>query len=66
MQAIYQMIKTVAVTTSTVLITGESGTGKELVARAIRSTSIAPPLRLCRSTAIAFTERCWNRSCLAT
>lgn len=35
MQAIYQMIETVAEVQSTVLISGESGTGKELVARAI-------------------------------
>src|SRR5918993_1308337 len=35
MQALYQMIETVAQVTSTVLVTGESGTGKELVARAI-------------------------------
>src|SRR5437660_9473818 len=35
MQAVYQMIETVAQVPSTVLITGESGTGKELVARAI-------------------------------
>ncbi len=35
MQAVYQMIETVAQVQSTVLITGESGTGKELVARAI-------------------------------
>ncbi|HEV8487270.1 MAG TPA: sigma-54 dependent transcriptional regulator [Blastocatellia bacterium] len=39
MQAIYQMIQTVASTTSTVLITGESGTGKELVARGIHDKS---------------------------
>jgi len=39
MQAVYQMIETVAATTSTVLITGESGTGKELVARAIHNMS---------------------------
>jgi two-component system, NtrC family, response regulator PilR len=35
MQAVFQMIETVAQVQSTVLITGESGTGKELVARAI-------------------------------
>src|ERR671912_72619 len=35
MQAVYQMIETVAAVQSTVLITGESGTGKEMVARAI-------------------------------
>ena len=35
MQAVFQMIETVAQVASTVLINGESGTGKELVARAI-------------------------------
>ena len=39
MQAVYQMIETVAPVQSTVLITGESGTGKELVARAIHNLS---------------------------
>jgi two-component system, NtrC family, response regulator PilR len=39
MQAVYQMIETVAVVQSTVLVTGESGTGKELVARAIHNLS---------------------------
>ncbi len=39
MQAIYQMIETVAEVQSTILITGESGTGKELVARAIHDLS---------------------------
>ena len=39
MQAVYQMIETVAEVPSTVLITGESGTGKELVARAIHNLS---------------------------
>jgi DNA-binding NtrC family response regulator len=39
MQAVYQMIETVAEVQSTVLVTGESGTGKELVARAIHDMS---------------------------
>ncbi len=39
MQALYQMIETVAQVQSTVLVTGESGTGKELVARAIHDMS---------------------------
>ncbi|MBS1771012.1 MAG: sigma-54-dependent Fis family transcriptional regulator [Acidobacteria bacterium] len=39
MQAIFQMIETVAEVPSTVLIFGESGTGKELVARAIHDLS---------------------------
>ncbi len=39
MQAVYQMIETVAEVQSTILITGESGTGKELVARAIHDLS---------------------------
>ncbi len=39
MQAVYQMVETVAEVQSTVLINGESGTGKELVARAIHNLS---------------------------
>ncbi len=39
MEALKQTIRTVASTSSTILIQGESGTGKELVARAIHSCS---------------------------
>jgi len=39
MQKIFELIRTVADTTATVLVTGETGTGKELVARAIHANS---------------------------
>jgi DNA-binding NtrC family response regulator len=39
MRALFQMIETVAGTSTTILISGETGTGKELVARAIHQTS---------------------------
>ena len=39
MQKVMEMVKTVAVTDTTVMIRGESGTGKELIARAIHNQS---------------------------
>ncbi|MGE9985988.1 sigma-54-dependent transcriptional regulator [Desulfovibrio sp. SGI.169] len=39
MSALWEMIRTIAPTDATVLITGESGTGKELVARAVHAAS---------------------------
>src|SRR3954463_8902000 len=39
MMALFQLVETIAPTSSTVLITGESGTGQELVARAIHVNS---------------------------
>ena len=40
MLAVFDLVESVARTTSTVLITGESGTGKELVARALHQQSL--------------------------
>ena len=40
MLALFQLVDTIAPTSSTVLISGESGTGKELVARAIHFNSL--------------------------
>jgi len=40
MQDVFDLIRTVAPTNSTILVTGESGTGKELVARAIHVNSL--------------------------
>jgi DNA-binding NtrC family response regulator len=39
MQALFQLLETVARSSSTILITGETGTGKEVVARAIHHNS---------------------------
>ena len=39
MRELFQLLETVAATTSTILVTGETGTGKEVVARAIHHNS---------------------------
>jgi PAS domain S-box-containing protein len=40
MQQVFQLVETVAVTDSTVLLLGETGTGKELIARALHNRSV--------------------------
>jgi len=49
MRDLFQLLETVAATSSTILVTGETGTGKELVARAIHHNS---PRRAHRFVAI--------------
>ncbi|MCE5333359.1 MAG: sigma-54 dependent transcriptional regulator [Desulfobacteraceae bacterium] len=39
MQKVFELIRTVADTSATLLVTGETGTGKEMVARAVHATS---------------------------
>jgi DNA-binding NtrC family response regulator len=39
MQSLFQLLETVARSTSTILVTGETGTGKEVVARAVHMNS---------------------------
>ena len=66
MQALYQMIETVAQVQSTVLVTGESGTGKELVARAIHDLAREPKSHSFRSTAAPLPRRYSSRNSLVT
>ncbi len=56
MQEIYQLIKTVAKTTATVLIYGESGTGKELVVDAIHTLSLRRGNPLVKVSCAALSE----------
>jgi two-component system response regulator AtoC len=43
MRALFQLIETVAATSTTILISGETGTGKEMVARAIHQSGVRRP-----------------------
>jgi len=57
---IYEMIKAVAETSASVLITGESGTGKELIAEAIHYRSNRRDKPFCRVNCAALTESIIN------
>ena len=56
MRNLFQVLETVAGTTSTILITGETGTGKELVARAIHYNSLRRGQRLVALNCVAIPE----------
>ena len=49
MEHLFQLLETVATTSSTIIVTGETGTGKEVVARAIHNNS---PRRMQRFVAL--------------
>jgi len=57
---VLEMVKKVAPTMATVLITGDSGTGKELIALGIHATEKTN--YFCRSTAAPCRRRC-SRVC---
>jgi len=40
MHRLFELVKRIAVTPATILITGESGSGKEVIARAIHHNSL--------------------------
>ncbi len=48
MLELFELLKTVAATASTVLVSGETGTGKELAARAIHDSSMRGEPAICR------------------
>jgi two-component system response regulator HydG len=56
MQEVIEMVKVVAPTEATVLITGESGTGKELIARAIHANSARKTKQLVTINCAALSE----------
>ena len=66
MQALYQMIETVAQVQSTVLVTGDSGTGKELVARAIHDLGPRAEKPFVSINCGAFTETLLESELLVT
>lgn len=56
MQEVFEMIKRIAPTDSTIMIQGQSGTGKELVARAIHTRSFRRDRTFLSVNCSAFTE----------
>ena len=59
---VLELVKKVANTQATVLITGESGTGKELIALALHALSDRTKKFFCQSTAAHYRRRCWKVS----
>ena len=67
MMQLVELLRTVAVTSSTVLISGETGTGKELAARAIHDASPRRQPAVCRDQLQRDSRRrCSRPSCSAT
>ncbi len=66
MAAVFEMVRAIAPTSSTVLITGESGTGKELVARAIHGLSTRSEGPFVGLNCGALPDSCSRASCSGT
>ena len=66
MREIFALVRKIAHSRASVLITGESGTGKDVVARTIHFHGTARASRSCRSTAPRCPRACSRASCSAT
>ena len=66
MHGIFELVRHIAGTKSTVLIEGETGTGKELIAKAVHYASEDRQGNLVTVNCAAFPRPCWRASCSAT
>ena len=66
MERVFSLMKRVAPTDGTVLITGESGTGKEMIVRAIHRLSRRKDHPLLACDCRPWPPRCWKASSSAT